>query len=412
VFVATRRLVAAIARGRCGKYDCLPARSKRHQTHRDRRRGDAGRRGVTGETSTSGLRSDNTPLSGPGADAVATGRPTFARRTLAIAAIAGLIILFVVHFYFVWINAVDVAFWDEWDFFLPGALSRTLSVSWLFEPHNEHRIVLTKLQVWLLYRFNDWDTAFHQRLNFVYWGGFISALVVCVARRARMGIAAAAVFAVFLLSNTAWQIHSWPGLSTIHFLVTGVLLGCYWLFDPRQRWSRLIGAMVALEAAILSLISGLAFTAGAAAVYTVFKLSRLVTVRGLARRREWVQWLVVTGVLAIALWTFFLGPRETTTPHVWAPFTSPGLWSFWARLAGQGFGFEGTLNGQRGYGFELTHDNASMLGAACIAIVLAPMVVAAVRYRWRWPDAMWFYAAGTLGTLGMLGSIAVGRALN
>ena len=131
--------------------DCLPARSKRHQKHRNRRRDDGDRRSVKSDTSASGLRLDDPRPSGhTAADALAAGRPIFDRRALAIAAISGLIILFVVHLYFVWINAVDVAFWDEWDFFLPGALSRKLSVSWLFEPHNEHRIVLTKLQVWLL----------------------------------------------------------------------------------------------------------------------------------------------------------------------------------------------------------------------------------------------------------------------
>jgi hypothetical protein len=388
----------------------LPARSKRHQKHRDRRRDDGERRGVTADTSTSEPRSDGTQPSGhDAADAVAAGRPAFAGRTLAIAAITALIVLFVVHFYFVWINAVDVAFWDEWDFFLPGALTRKLSVSWLFEPHNEHRVVLTKLQVWLLYRFNDWDTAFHQRLNFVYWGGFISALVVCVARRARIGIAAAAAFAAFLLSNTAWQVHSWPGLSTIHFLVTGVTLGCYWLFDPQQRWSRLIAAVAALEAAILSLISGLAFTAVAAAVYTVFKVSRVSSARGPARRREWVQCFVVIGLLITCMSTFFIG-YQSPTVHEWVPLASPALWGFWARLVGQGFGFEAALDGQRGFGLELTQEHAAMIGAACIAIVLAPLVVAAVRFRWRWPDAMWFYAAGVLGVLGILGSIAVGRA--
>jgi hypothetical protein len=389
----------------------LPARSKRHHKHRDRRRDDAATLGVKGETSISGLQANATQLAAHGgADAVAARRPIFDGRILPIAAVAVLIILYVVHFYFIWVNAVDVAFWDEWDFFLPGGLSRKLSVSWLFAPHNEHRVVLTKLEVWLLFRLNDWDTAFHQRLDFVYWGGFISALVICVARRARMGIAAAAVFAVFLLSNTAWQNHSWPGLSTFHFFVTGVLLGCYWLFDPGQRWSRLIAALVAFEVAILSMISGLAFTAVAAVIYAVFKLSRVFSAHGPDRRREWVQCFVVIGLLTMGVLTYFIG-YENPNPHAWVPLTSPALWSFWARLVGQGFGFEATVDSQQGHALTLTQANASFIGAACVAIVLAPLVIAAVRYKRHWPDAMWFSAAGVFGILGILGTIAVGRAL-
>jgi hypothetical protein len=271
-------------------------------------------------------------------------------------------------------------------------------------------MVTSKLEIWLLYRFNDWDTAFHQRLNFVQWGGFIAVLLACIARRTGMRIAMASAFVVFLLSNTAWQNHSWPHQAGVHVFVTGVLLGCYWLFDPRQRWSRLLAATVALEVAILSMISGLAFTAVAAVIYTVFKLSRIFSAQAPARRREWVQCFIVIGLLTTGGVTYFID-YQNPTPQAWVPLTSPALWSFWARLVGQGFGFEATLNGQRGHGLELTQQNAWVLGAVCIAIVLAPLVIAAVRYGRRWPDAMWFSAAGALGLLGVLGSIAVGRAL-
>jgi hypothetical protein len=97
-----------------------------------------------------------------------------ARLTAAVsAACAGLYLL---HLVCVWKYAVNVPYWDEWDLFTPTQLPSGLSLRWLFAQHNEHRLVTTRLLIWILYRLDGWNVATHQLVNIVVYG----TLLVCI----------------------------------------------------------------------------------------------------------------------------------------------------------------------------------------------------------------------------------------
>ncbi len=70
------------------------------------------------------------------------------------------------NFYNVFINAVDVPYWDEWETLLPGHLDSKLNWNWIFSFHNEHKIVWTKLYTWIFYHIDGWNLRHQIITNF------------------------------------------------------------------------------------------------------------------------------------------------------------------------------------------------------------------------------------------------------
>src|SRR5262249_55429078 len=56
------------------------------------------------------------------------------------------------HFGLVLWYAVDMPVFDEWEYFVPGALDSPLNWQWVLTRHNEHFIPLFNLMIWAEYR--------------------------------------------------------------------------------------------------------------------------------------------------------------------------------------------------------------------------------------------------------------------
>ncbi len=70
-----------------------------------------------------------------------------------------LIIVACLNFYIICKTAVDVVFFDEWRMVIsPDCLSRNFNLGWIFDFHNEHRIIWTKLITWLQYNIEGFNT--------------------------------------------------------------------------------------------------------------------------------------------------------------------------------------------------------------------------------------------------------------
>jgi hypothetical protein len=118
-------------------------------------------------------------------------------------ALLGCIGLYLFHFHLIWKYAVDVPYEDEWASFEPNQLPSGLSLGGLVVQHNEHRLVTTRLLVWLQYRLNGWNLAIHQIVNFVFYGLILLAIVWLARRDAPedVGLAVLCFFLVYLSYN-------------------------------------------------------------------------------------------------------------------------------------------------------------------------------------------------------------------
>ncbi|MBF0206335.1 MAG: glycosyltransferase family 2 protein [Oligoflexia bacterium] len=78
--------------------------------------------------------------------------------------------------YYICQCAVDVPFADEWEALNRGALGLELNWQWIFSPHNEHRIIFTKLITYLSYLLDRWNIRHQIIFNYFIFLGVIFLL--------------------------------------------------------------------------------------------------------------------------------------------------------------------------------------------------------------------------------------------
>jgi len=140
----------------------------------------------------------------------------------------------------------DVPYWDEWD-----AVGGVLLMPWahgnlhladFLHPHNEHRIVFTRLVSFLLAVWNrQWDPLLEMSVNAAIHAGFCAALVLLAGRLlsgARFALVAAATTVLFCLAFD-WENTLEGFQSQFYFLEWGAL-GMFMLCVPASplggRW--------------------------------------------------------------------------------------------------------------------------------------------------------------------------------
>jgi hypothetical protein len=320
-------------------------------------------------------------------------RQTLAAR-LTLAACLG---LYFVHFAIVMTHAVNVPFWDEWEMLAPQQLPAGLSLAWLYEQHNEHRVVTSKLLTWALYRFNGWNHVGHQAINFLLYGLLLFVLVRFAKRSAPwLDTWISVSFIIFLLSPIAYENHFWGFQSTFHFSLLFFFSSVHLFYREHQYWSHLLlGSLMALLA-MYSASIGLVASLANLLLFSVFKLSRLKMAAGAgARNLEVRQWLAVLAVVGagFALWLAGYNSLAHQSSYV-LPHTRQ-FWLFFAGIAGLGFGLDTT---------------SFLPNLFCLLIVFTPIVVHVWRTGGRFPNASWAVYAAVAGVVAALAAITLGRA--
>lgn len=232
--------------------------------------------------------------------------------------------LLVRQFWVLMRNAVNVPYLDEWEALTPDALGPELNLGWLLRAHNEHRIVLTKLQTWLMLRLGGWNLIYQQAFNFWVYAGLMVWLLRWLGRQsaAPMGL-----FLVLAASTLPWENHVWGFSSCIHFSLLFYVLALRQIQQPgRESWLAVLCA--ALSA--YSLAAGVIWAASVAGL--ALGLARL---RDQGRRRAYLQAAAVLAVIALWMAGFHKNPAHP-------PFASPlsrSFWEFLFNLAALGVGF-------------------------------------------------------------------------
>lgn len=312
-------------------------------------------------------------------------------RTAGAAALVVVAVGFVAHLLLVARHAVDLPYGDEWDLLAPDALPRGLTVEWLLALHNEHRIVPTKLQAWVLLRLCDLDGVAFVLSSFVAFGALLAALLAWLVRRGLPPLGAGAC-GLLLLSPIAFQNHAWGFQSQVHLALLALLAGAAGVFGDGR---------LARAGGVAALIAG-AFTFAAGVPYALAVVAGAVLHRGEAARacraagdlagarraRLDAALVAVPCAAALVLWT--IGWEGAGLGPTWP--TRARFWDVWLNLVSLGFGFE---------------TRSALLGLPCLVVVVAP-AAALVRRDPRDPRA-WELASITAGLLLGLATIALAR---
>lgn len=316
------------------------------------------------------------------------------RRSQLILAIC--IGLYLFQFYFVCRYSVDIPYWDEWESFRPDQLPAGFSLSWLFAQHNEHRLVTTKLLVWLLYRLNGWDLVVHQVLNFVLYG-LLLIWIGWFVRKAAPQIPSwlQVSFMIFLLSTISFQNHVMGYQSQVHFWLLFFLIAAYFLFHSSQKWSALIVGCLASVLSIYSLASGVVSSATLLLVFCLFKALRAYqSPAGRLRRRELSQLATVIAVTVAAIMFWFVGYQKPTINSQLSLLVNREFWDYYLNLVSFGFGVDRV---------------SQVAGVVCLVIVIAPVGALVVKRKGNLREAQWAVFATTIAILVVFASVASGR---
>jgi hypothetical protein len=295
--------------------------------------------------------------------------------------------LFVVHLIYLIKFGVDIPFLDEWNM-VPGAWSW----SWLFGWNNEHRHVLTKLVIWLLYHINGWNLKSNQILNLFLYGNLL--IGIAWVMRQQMGPKGYFIgpwFIIFLLSPINYWAFSWGILSCIHFLMFFLLMSIIFLFRDSPTPFQLCGGGGCLILAAYSHAGGIV---GGIVILLIFGLFWGYRWFSLSMERRF-SLMILTVVVFMLFTIWFIGFKR---PLHHPPLTFPNslaFWNFYLNHISYGFGF----------------DRVSwLIGLGCLLLVIVPIIATWSSNRKPFSIGQSPTMIFTIVLLVILASIAMGRA--
>jgi hypothetical protein len=119
--------------------------------------------------------------------------------------------LFIVHFAYVASTAVNIPIHDEWDVLWPGIFHPNFDLGWLIMRHNEHRVFLSRLAIWISYVLQGWNVATIQVISFILYGTMVGFLAK-FSNKISLGLKLPfswlpALSCAFLFSPLSWDVH-------------------------------------------------------------------------------------------------------------------------------------------------------------------------------------------------------------
>lgn len=250
----------------------------------------------------------------------------------------GLVTLAVVHGYYVTRYAVDLPYWDEWEALRPGALSPSFNPAWIVSPHNEHRIVPTRMLTWTLYKLDGWNIAHQIAINYVIYLALVALVMAVGCRLARVPPTIAAAFALFLLSTTAWQNHSWGFQSQFHFFLLFGLGAVLCWFGAAATWRSRAGGAACAVLAAYSLSAGVPMAMVIATSYAAWSLWRWRVLRqSNGASTAWDLCAAAVVGVFIVLWLVGYAQHPTSATRLTMPWHH-GFWQFLTNGISSGIG--------------------------------------------------------------------------
>jgi hypothetical protein len=229
---------------------------------------------------------------------------------------------------------IPVPYWDEWEFLLASAFPEELNLQWLFQPHNEHMIVFTRLQHWTSYKLQGWNFRTLLIMNYFMFVGVLY-LLFRIGRSIvpKTSPELLLFFLIFLVSARNWENHGWAFQSQFHILMICFLLGLIVLFDESVPTFKayLLGGFCTLLGTI-SFSAGIPMFCSQWFLFTVYRLS---TTRFLIFKSSG-YYVYTLGLLAGVI-IYFSSQRDGHRIQKTSPFAYE-YWDFFANFVGSGYG--------------------------------------------------------------------------
>jgi len=328
------------------------------------------------------------PSSGSSRERVAE----YAERGLWLA----VIILFLFQYSHVWRYAVDLPFWEEWEFFEPAALQRGLTLDWLFAHFgtNQQVVVFTKLMAWLSFRLFSLDFVRLKLMNYLVFGLYLVVLARFARRVSGSGFRLLPLFLIFLVSPLAYEVHMASFQSgEVFVLLFAMGMLCCSLVDRPGYGDGLLFGLCALGA-VFSMHTGVAVATILLSCRTVYLA---VTLRRSDDGRQGiVASLAISWLLTAAGIIYWLsGFKRSSVETVQRLLPTEGrFWDQFLNLLSYGFGFDTT---------------SVFPGVAILLFLLLPVALLLLNRTSRWEKSTWQILQAILILLALAAMITFGR---
>jgi hypothetical protein len=312
------------------------------------------------------------------------------------AAWLALILLYGHQLFLIATYAVDIPYYEEWEFFDGTALGSGLSWHWLTSQLCHQRMmVFTKLAAWVNYKLFSLDFVKLKIMNYAAFGGILLGVASFNRKIRGGGLPYIPCFMIFLLSPIVYEVHvaSFQSGETAVVLFSVLMLNCLFGVDSSLK-STLIFCACALGA-LSSLSAGLVYTIVFLVCGTLyFMIEDTGQKKSPAGRRNiLLVWSVL--VTCIVFWFLdFKKPGPSWGLPEWLLPIELKFWSSYLTLLGYSFGFE---------------LESLLPGMICLVVVLAPLVILLLDREKRRDAASWQVATAIMGARAVIGLLVVGR---
>ncbi len=244
------------------------------------------------------------------------------------------------HFLAISRHALSIPVGDEWEVLSGREYLSRWNLDWILAQHNEHRMVLTKIQIWLLYEWNNWDIRTQITQNFLIYLGVMGALIVSLKNLGPRVLPVLLLSCVFLLSTRVSENHAWGFQSAFHFVLLFGIATCSLLFKENLTVPAIASASFFAILAMYSFSSGAAMIMAITLLFSFFVFFRQVRLN--KGRFEVVLLLGFLGVVGLATWLYFTTGHLAIAGHPKYSFPHELIfWHYFLHLIANGFGVIG-----------------------------------------------------------------------
>lgn len=303
--------------------------------------------------------------------------------------ICGLLYFF--HFWKNYKYAVNLPFWDEWSMLTPSALGSYPSTSWLMAFYNEHRIVPTKVLMYVFYALNGWNVRTSILLNWLIFGLLI-VVFHQLCQKIRQGRkSTVAWFYIFLFSLLPVENYMWSFQSCFHFFLLFFMASILILFRPQNKIRDVLLGALSCILCMFSLASGLGCVLAVSVLFNVWQLQTV----GVTKDSK-IKLLLFNGLILLGYLVWFQYDRDPSRQfHLVFPNRSI-FYNFYLNVLSLGFGVQKV---------------SVICGAFFLLWLLTPLPQVWGKFKARLSTESWMLLAAIGGLIGALAVITLGRAV-
>jgi hypothetical protein len=197
----------------------------------------------------------------------------------------------VIHLWFVRAYAVSLPFWDEWEFW--WSMKGFDEGNWhhaFWIPHNEHRLVVTRVVYHLLRYTTGLNVTVAMYFNVLLAGLTLWGLWQHLSASVKPSLWYFVPVAYVALSLEQWENMLWGWQIAIYAMVCSSVWSLYWLSRP-GRWRPLL-AIAAAVVSSLSFVNGL----------MIWPVGAVYLFLARSHRKRWLAWC---GAAAVTFFVYF-----------------------------------------------------------------------------------------------------------